>query len=94
MLFSRRQALGVTAGGLFAFAARQQTDSLFGLEPTGTSKRCIVLWMEGGPSQMDTFDLNPGLETVATFNRSPRRVPRFESVSIYRCLPSIWTSSR
>ncbi len=67
MLFSRRQALGVTAGGLFAFAARQQTDSLFGLEPTGTSKRCIVLWMEGGPSQMDTFDLKPGTRNGGDF---------------------------
>ncbi len=23
-------------------------------------KRCIILWMAGGPSQMDTFDLKPG----------------------------------
>ena len=67
MLLSRRQALGMTAGGLFAFAARQRCDSLFGSETSGSSKRCIVLWMEGGPSQLETFDLKSGTRNGGDF---------------------------
>ena len=26
----------------------------------GRKRSCILLWMNGGPSQMDTFDLKPG----------------------------------
>jgi hypothetical protein len=30
-------------------------------------KSCILLWMNGGPSQMDTFDLKPGASTGGPF---------------------------
>src|SRR5688500_14336491 len=30
-------------------------------------RACIVLWMNGGPSQMDTFDLKPGHENGGPF---------------------------
>jgi uncharacterized protein (DUF1501 family) len=31
------------------------------------TKACIVLWMSGGPSQMDTWDLKPGHKNGGTF---------------------------
>jgi len=36
--------------------------------PTARPKRCILLWMDGGPSHKDTFDMKPG-----TPNASPYR---------------------
>ncbi len=60
---SRRRFLGHSLGGVFAFAMKHRCDSLFAAEPNGAVKRCIVLWMNGGPSQMETFDPKPGRVT-------------------------------
>ena len=59
----RRTFLGGTLGGFFAYALRNRADSLFAQESAGRAKRCVVLWMDGGPSQMDTFDPKPGVDT-------------------------------
>src|SRR5205823_13863971 len=32
-----------------------------------TGKRCILLWMNGGASQIDTFDMKPGRQTGGPF---------------------------
>jgi hypothetical protein len=54
-------------GGLFharsAAAAAQQR-----------GKRCILLWMNGGASQLDTFDMKPGRPTGGPFRPIPTRV--------------------
>ena len=41
------------AAGFPAFAERIA-------ERTERRRHCILLWMTGGPSQMDTFDMKPG----------------------------------
>lgn len=47
-------ALGRSASGWFPALANR-------LAPDPTRRRhCVLLWMSGGPSQMDTFDLKPG----------------------------------
>src|SRR4051812_27416772 len=47
-------------GGLFHTPlAAQQT--------TRRQKRCILLWMNGGASQIDTFDMKPGRPTGGPF---------------------------
>jgi hypothetical protein len=56
----RRQVLQSTLAG----AAVTGLGTLLGptsraANPTGRAKACIVLWMSGGPSQIDTFDLKP-----------------------------------
>src|SRR5262249_18330718 len=33
----------------------------------GKHKSCIVLWMDGGPSHKDTFDLKPGTKDAGEF---------------------------
>jgi hypothetical protein len=38
-------------------------------------KSCILLWMSGGPSQMDTFDLKPGNRNGGPFKEIPTSVP-------------------
>ena len=38
-------------------------------------RHCIVLWMGGGPSQMDTFDLKPDHENGGEFKEIATNVP-------------------
>lgn len=54
---SRRHFLStVSAFGFTSLFGSQLCHALSSGEPTGRFKRCLVLWMEGGPSQLDTFD--------------------------------------
>lgn len=62
-LIHRRRFCSAALGGLFAFAWRHRCDSLFAVEAARVRKRCVVLWMGGGPSQMETFDPKPGTAT-------------------------------
>jgi len=39
------------------------------------SKSCILLWMDGGPSHKDTFDLRPGTEQGGPFRAIQTSVP-------------------
>src|SRR5438128_4910975 len=41
----------------------------------GKHKACILLWMDGGPSQKDTFDLKPGTAHAGPFQEIPTAVP-------------------
>ena len=68
-MISRRQMIGGSVGGFFAYALRNRGAKLFANDgPTaGKAKRCVVLWMEGGPSQLDTFDPKPGTGTGGPF---------------------------
>jgi uncharacterized protein (DUF1501 family) len=38
-------------------------------------KSCILLWMEGGPSQKDTFDMKPGTSDAGEFQPIATSVP-------------------
>jgi hypothetical protein len=38
-------------------------------------RSCILLWMNGGPSQLDTFDLKPGHANAGPFKPIATRVP-------------------
>src|SRR5262245_64168526 len=38
-------------------------------------RACILLWMSGGPSQIDTFDLKPGHANGGTFKEIETAVP-------------------
>ncbi len=64
---SRRDAIKLSAAGVLGgslsgwlpvLAARASEQP----EATRNHKRCILLWMDGGPSHKDTFDLKPGTE--------------------------------
>ncbi len=59
---SRRDLLRLSAAGVVGYSFSGWMQAL--AEDTAgdrTRRRsCILLWMNGGPSQMDTFDLKPG----------------------------------
>ena len=65
---SRRDMLKLSASGAGALAmsgwmpvlaARAAAQTPAGSQPP-RHKRCILLWMDGGPSHKDTFDMKPG----------------------------------
>jgi hypothetical protein len=68
-LATRRRFLGSGIGSL-ALASLLREDGLLASEATGSphfapkAKRCIFLFMEGGPSQMDLFDPKPKLNEL------------------------------
>jgi len=49
-------------------------------------RSCILLWMDGGPSQMDTFDLKPGSANGGPFHEIATAVP---GIKISEHLPRI-----
>jgi hypothetical protein len=59
---SRREWLRLSAAGVVGYSLSGWLGT-FAAETAKNPKRkrsCILLWMNGGPSQMDTFDLKPG----------------------------------
>tara|TARA_R110000850_G_scaffold205605_9_gene331777 strand:+ start:350 stop:1801 length:1452 start_codon:yes stop_codon:yes gene_type:complete len=62
-------ATGASGLGTLALASLMKQDGLLGAEPqlahfAPRAKRCIYLFMEGGPSQMDLFDPKPRLNEL------------------------------
>jgi hypothetical protein len=60
---SRREALQLSAAGVVGYSMSGWMEALAQQTATNNTPRrrsCILLWMNGGPSQMDTFDLKPG----------------------------------
>ena len=45
------------------------------IKASGSQRRLIVLWMPGGPSQLDTFDLKPGHANGGPFKELTTSVP-------------------
>ncbi|HTU20468.1 MAG TPA: DUF1501 domain-containing protein [Gemmataceae bacterium] len=76
----RRGFLGAAAAGAAAFAADMtqlnvlQHPALAG-ELKKQQKRCILLWLAGGASQLETFDPKPGAPTGGPFRAIPTSVP-------------------
>ena len=74
--FSRRDFLKLTGAGVMAtsmsgwlnvLAARAAANGV-------KHKACILLWMEGGASHKDTFDLKPGTENGGPYKPIPTSV--------------------
>ncbi|MFO0881391.1 MAG: DUF1501 domain-containing protein [Gemmataceae bacterium] len=59
---SRRDWFRLTSAGVISYSMAPWFGPLAeAAAPSPSRKRaCILLWMNGGPSQMDTFDLKPG----------------------------------
>src|ERR1700754_5225247 len=56
------------SGWLPAFAEQLATDPR-------RRRHCVLLWMAGGPSQMDTWDMKPGHENGGEFKEIATNVP-------------------
>jgi hypothetical protein len=76
---SRRGFLGALAAGTAAFAADMTALEVF-REPALAGelkkgqKRCILLWLAGGSSQLETWDPKPGAPTGGPFRAIPTAV--------------------
>lgn len=87
---SRREFLTWGAGGLLA----ARLAPLLGQEGRAKAKRCIVLWMAGGPSHVDTWDLKKGpirgIETVQRGVRISEHLPQLaKAAGLYTILRSV-----
>ncbi|QDU73517.1 hypothetical protein Pan97_04900 [Bremerella volcania] len=73
---SRRRFLQTTAGLLGAASCSwlPQLAAAAGADPN-RKRSCIVLWMAGGPTQTDTFDMKPGHANGGEFKETETNVP-------------------
>ena len=67
---SMASAMGVSFSGWLPRLAAAAGDSV-----AKRGKACILLWMQGGPSQLDTLDLKPGHANGGTFKAIETAVP-------------------
>ncbi len=85
---SRRDMLRFSWAGLVGASTLPWLEVMAADEPPAPARKrsCILLWMNGGPSQMDTFDLKPGHENGGSFKEIATSVP---GIKISEHLPKI-----
>lgn len=74
---SRRDWMKLSSAGVVGYSMSGWLEALANDAATHPQRRkaCILLWMNGGPSQMDTFDLKPGHANGGTFREIDTAVP-------------------
>jgi hypothetical protein len=74
---NRRELLRLAAAGSLGASASGWIESLAAQAAADPSRRmsCILLWMTGGPSQIDTFDPKPGHANGGPFQAIETSVP-------------------
>jgi hypothetical protein len=76
---SRRDLLRLSAAGVGVSLSGWLNVLAGRAASAGTkTKSCILLWMDGGPSHKDTFDLKPGTRDAGEFKPIPTSVPGIE----------------
>src|SRR5436189_3415499 len=85
---SRREALQLSAAGVVGFSMSGWLEAMANETANHPQRRraCILLWMNGGPSQMDTFDLKPGHANGGPYKEIATTVP---GIKISEHLPKI-----
>ena len=89
LLFDRRTLLRMGGSGIAAALASHVFSPLSALAAPAAkkpAKACIVLWLNGGPSHIDTFDPKPGAATGGKFKAIKTRA---KGVEIAEHLPGI-----
>ncbi len=73
---SRRELMRLSAAGVAAYSASGWLEAMADDVAAQPQRRrsCILLWMAGGPSQMDTFDLKPGHANGGLFRETQTSV--------------------
>src|SRR5579884_4237897 len=74
---SRREWLRLSAAGVLGASMSGWMEHLAVATAASPERKrsCILLWMNGGPSQMDTFDLKPGHKNGGPFKEIATSVP-------------------
>src|SRR5271155_4859949 len=85
---SRRDWLRLSAAGVLGTSVSGWLESLADAAAGHPARKrsCILLWMNGGPSQMDTFDLKPGHKNGGPFREIATAAP---GVKISEHLPRL-----
>ncbi len=85
---TRRDWLKLSAAGIVGYSLSGWLGSLANVAAASPQRKrsCILLWMNGGPSQMDTFDLKPGHANGGSFKEIQTSVP---GIRISEHLPKI-----
>jgi uncharacterized protein (DUF1501 family) len=73
----RRSLLRVGASAMFGALVTHflSTDEAFAAGPSPKATACILLWLNGGPSHIDTFDPKPGRAAGGPFKAIKTRAP-------------------
>jgi hypothetical protein len=74
---TRREWMKLMSAGVTAHAASGWLETFADTVAASPQRKraCILLWMPGGPSQMDTFDLKPGHENGGPVKETQTTVP-------------------
>jgi len=90
---SRRELFKLAAAGVVGYSASGWIEALANASANNPQRRrsCILLWMNGGPSQMDTFDLKPGHVNGGEFRETQTAVP---GIRISEHLPKLARNAR
>jgi hypothetical protein len=74
---TRRDWLRLSSAGVVGYSLSGWLPRLAAQAGANPQRRrsCILLWMNGGPSQMDTFDLKPGHANGGPIREIPTSVP-------------------
>src|SRR5579884_3768187 len=85
---SRREWLRLGAAGVVGFSMSGWLERLAAASAFDPQRQraCILPWMNGGPSQMDTFDLKPGHPNGGPYKEIATNVP---GIKISEHLPKI-----
>src|SRR5271155_561656 len=79
----RLSAAGIASSSMSGWIERLAADTA---DHPQRRRSCILLWMSGGPSQLDTFDLKPGHENGGPFKEIETNVP---GIKISEHLPQV-----
>jgi uncharacterized protein (DUF1501 family) len=85
----RRRFLAASAAsffGLLVSEALRTRDAHADTAPAAPATACIVLWLNGGPSHLDTFDPKPGTPSGGPFKAIKTRAP---SIQLSQHLPHL-----
>ncbi|HYV34273.1 MAG TPA: DUF1501 domain-containing protein [Gemmataceae bacterium] len=85
---SRRDLLKLSAAGVIGYSMSGWLEAMAKQTATNPQRKraCILLWMNGGPSQMDTFDLKPGHPNGGPYREIATSVP---GIRISEHLPKV-----
>jgi uncharacterized protein (DUF1501 family) len=89
--YSRRDFVRMSLASAFGVAACPWLPRLAAAADKKSTKACIVLWMAGGPSQTDTWDLKPGHKNGGSSRETATAVP---GLRISEHLPKLAVAAR